>query len=122
MPLQISTFPNQPSSLQTVTLGGVSVRLRLTWRQRMQAWYLDMESLSGTPMLSGARLSPGWGPGAGLMQGVAGAPDGIFYVRGQDGYSRMDLGVNLILEWVSRAELEGAAPASSTNDGLTVTL
>lgn len=121
MPLQISTFPAQPSSLQTVTLGNTSVRLRLTWRQRMQAWYLDMEALDGTPLLSGSRLSPGWGPGAGVLKNVVGAPDGMFYVRGRDGYSRMDLGTNLMLEWFSRAELLAAAPASTVGDGLTVT-
>lgn len=122
MPLKISTFPSQPDSIQTVTLGTITVRIRLTWRQRCQAWYLDLEGLDGSRILSGARLSPGWGPGAGLLRGVAGAPSGLFYVRGNDGYLRGDLGSGLILEWFSPEELAAAAPAAAADSGIRVVL
>lgn len=121
MPLQISAFPAQPALIQTVTLGDQQLRLRLTWRQRMQAWYLDLEDLAGARLLSGARLSAGWGPGAGLMRGVPGWPGGILYVRGTDDMGRRALGSGMILEWFSDAELQAAAPAP-TSDGVTVVL
>ena len=122
MPLKISTFPAQPESIQTVALGGVSVRIRLIWRQRCQAWYLDLEGLDGARILSGARLSPGWGPGVGQLRGVAGAPPGMFFVSGNEGYLRGDLGKGLILEWFSDAELAAFAPATTVKTGISVVL
>ena len=65
MSVRISTFPTQPAAIQTVTLDDVSFRLRLTYRYRCAAWYLDLWTLDMAPLLLGQRLSPGWMPNAG---------------------------------------------------------
>jgi len=62
----------------TVAWGGVQVRLRFTWRQRLGAWYLDIFELAdvaeagvagavGDPIVLGKRISPRWAPLLGLV-------------------------------------------------------
>lgn len=120
MSVQIAAFPAQPAAIQSVTLDGVTFRLRLTYRYRCAGWYLDLWTLEGTPLLLSQRLSAGWSPTAGydLVDG----PDGWFYVRGADGYARDDLGGPLVLVYFSRAEMETAAAAVETIDPVVIDL
>lgn len=112
MGLELATFPTLPAFRQTVTLEGTQFRARLTWRERCQAWYLDVWTLDGTALALGRRLSAGWSPLFGLT--IENAPDGLFLVRGEDAYIREDLGVNVRLLYYTRDELRAAS--TSTTD------
>lgn len=120
MSVQIATFAAQPAAIQSVTLDGVQFRLRLTYRYRCAAWYLDLWTLDMTPLLLGQRLAAGWSPTAGydLVDG----PDGWLYVRGADGYDRADLGSGLVLLYFSQAEMEAAAAAAEEIDPVVIDL
>lgn len=48
-----------PSQVQTVTLGDVSCRLRLDWRERTGAWYASLWTEAGDVIVQGVRLEPG---------------------------------------------------------------
>jgi hypothetical protein len=113
----VATFADLPASRQVVTLGGVQYQLRLTWRDRTASWYADLWSATGTPIMLGQRLSPGWAVGLGLTP--AGKPDGVLLVRGPSDYDRGTLGGAMRLVFYPTSEL----PASSEDDdGLTVTV
>lgn len=115
MSLTLSTFPTLPASRQTVTLEGTQFRVRLTWRHRCRAWYLDLWTLAGTALALGRRLSPDWSPLLGFV--LEGGPDGYLFVRGFDGYERLDLGKGVRLLYFTRAEVQ-AAQATVTVDTL----
>lgn len=89
MPRQLPAFPLQPSTIYTVTLDSARYRVRLTWRERQQAWYLDLYTQDETPIALGRRLSGRFSPLAGVLQ--AGQPEGAFLVMG-DLRARADLG------------------------------
>lgn len=118
----VSAFPSVPSTIQTVTLGEQQYRLRLTWRRRLQGWYMDLYTLAGDPLALGRRLSPGWSPLLGIVLDEETAPDGHFVVRGLDDYLREDLGEGLTLAFYTTEELEAAqaaaeAAAAADRDG-----
>ena len=113
MGLVVSTFPALPAFKQTLTLESTQYRLRLTWRARLQGWYADLYLLDETPLALGRRLSAGWGPFFGLS--LPDGPDGLFVVRGVDGYARADLGDALKLLYYTRAELAAAAPEAEAD-------
>jgi hypothetical protein len=113
MGLELATFPALPAHVQTVTLDGVQFRLRLTWRRRCQAWYLDLWTLAGTALALGRRLSPGWMPLLGLV--LEDGPDGYLLVRGEDGYTRDQLGEDVQLVYYSRAEMQAAQAAAAAD-------
>ncbi len=93
-----------------MTLDGTQFRLRLTWRHRLQGWYLDLYALDETPLLLARRLCPGWSLNLGLA--IEGGPDGVLLCTGVDGYARDDLGRSLLLWYYTRAELQAAAVAA----------
>lgn len=109
----LPTFPAVPQVEYTVTLEGRQFRLEFTWRRRLQAWYVSLYALDGTPLALGRRLSAGWDPFFGFV--IEDGPDGIFLTRGTDGYAREDLGVNLRLLYFTRAELAAAQVAPSAD-------
>jgi hypothetical protein len=57
---RLAVYATLPRSTQTVTLDDVQYRLRLTWYERLQAWYADLYQLDGTPLALARRLSPQW--------------------------------------------------------------
>lgn len=93
--LFINTFRAIPQHVGRVEIGGVRLRLRLTFRARTRSWYLDIEREDGTAIVLGRRLSPGWGPLFGIP--IDDGPAGFLYVRGPDPYEREDLGATLLL-------------------------
>lgn len=101
----LNTFPLIPSHTQTVKLGGTVFRLRLTWRDRNEAWYVDLFERDGTPIRYGKRLSAEWVP---LNEVMNPREDGMIYVVGPGNYDRDDLGDTLTLEYLSPAELNAA--------------
>lgn len=100
MPQRIQTYPNLRQHSQAVTLSGQSYRLRLTWRQRNQGWYLDLYEDDNTPLLLGRRLSPGWSPDARTR-----VLPGLLYVKGPSPYDRSHLGGRLTLLYYEPEEL-----------------
>ena len=110
----LPTFPAVPQLTYTVTLEEEQFRLRFTWRRRLRSWYVDLFTLGGVALAVGRRLSAGWDPFFGLV--IEGGPDGLFLVRGSDGYARLDLGVTLRLVYYTRAELVAAKPAADADD------
>ena len=88
-----------PSSSQTVTLGGDVFQVQTTYRKRSSSWFLSLFDLEGTPILTGRRLSPGWG----VNLGHIGKPEGVLLVVGStDPYRRDDLGTRLRLTFYPR--------------------
>lgn len=84
-----------PSQSQTVTLDGVVYQVRVTYRRRLSAWYLDLLTQSGDPLIMGRRLTPGWSPLSG-RRAVVGGPDAVLYVSDiADPYRRDQLGREL---------------------------
>lgn len=103
MPKRIQAFPSLRQHRQSVQLDGVSYFLVLTWRERLQSWYMDLYTNDNTPVYLGRRLSPQWSPNANLS--VTNGPPGLFWVVGPDPYNRVDLGGNLRLYYYTAAEL-----------------
>lgn len=113
----VRTFAEQPSFIQSLTLGGAQFRLRLTWKDRLKGWYADLWTLSGTAVLLGQRVSSRWALGLGLN--AENRPEGVFLVRGPDEYERESLGASLKLVFYPEAELPEVA---SSDLGITVTV
>ena len=104
MSLTLSHLPDLPTALQTVTLDGEQFKLRMTWRERRQAWYLDLYTLDGTALVLGRRVSPGFAPFV-QYDHMPDRPAGFFFVHGLDGYVRGDLGGTLRVVYRSREEM-----------------
>lgn len=112
-----AAYPDLPAFSQALTLGDVQYKLRLTWRERLGAWYADLWTAAGVEVWLGQRVSTGWGLALGLSP--VDKPDGIFLVRGPSEYARGDLGGSVQLVFYPTDEL----PARSASDlGITVTL
>jgi hypothetical protein len=113
---QILTFrPQLPADQQAVTLGDATFTLQLTWRDRSAAWYADLWTAAGDAIWLGARVTPGWPLGGGLI--AEGAPDGLLLVRGPSDYERADLGGSVQIVFYPTDELPDAAVE---DDGIVV--
>ncbi len=85
--------PDSPSSIQTVSLGGTSYRVRSTWRERSSSWYIDVYLVDGTSVALGRRVAAG----AILVHDMdrhdpASPGGGVLFAGGKDRYAREDLG------------------------------
>lgn len=112
----VAVYPDQPSFTQTITLGAAQFQLRLTWRNRLGAWYADLWTAAGVEVWLGQRVSPGWPLGHKLA--AEGAPDGHLFVRGPPEYSRADLGSSVQIVFYATDEI----PEPADDDGLAITL
>lgn len=101
------TFQQLPSHEQSLTLGTVQYRLRLIWRERNEAWYADLETLDGTAIWQGQRVSTQWALGFGLEP--VNKPEGQFFVRGPAEYDRESLGDTVQLVFYPDDELPAAS-------------
>jgi hypothetical protein len=112
MPAFLTTFQAEPDSIQTVQLGDAEFRVRLTWRERLSSWYLDLYTADGTALVLGKRLSASYTPLGGIVRDGLPA-GGTLYVRGPNGpYVQKDLGASLLLIWYDYSELT-PTPASA---------
>lgn len=125
---QLAAFVDQPQHLQTITwgdaaAGGVQVRVRLTWRERVAAWYLDLfepagvaeagtASAVGPPIVLGRRVSPRFAPLLGLvLEGLPSPREAFAFVDApirSDPYLRSDLGEVVRLLLLDDAEIAAA--------------
>jgi hypothetical protein len=64
---------------QSTTLDGVVYRLRFSYNQRCDCWYLDLATQDGTPIAAGRKLLCNWD----LLDGCASPlrPPGMLFVR-----------------------------------------
>jgi hypothetical protein len=113
----VTTYPELPAFIQTLVLGDVQYRLRLTWRDRTAAWYADLYTLDGTAVWLGQRVSTRWALGFGLEP--ENSPEGLFIVRGPDVYERANLGDTLEIVFYPEAEYPVFVP---TAEAVTVTI
>lgn len=115
MPVTIPVDPSRPSQIFDIVLAEVRYRMRLTWRERTASWYIDLlDGETEAPILVGRRVAPGFTPWRPKREGM---PEGVLYVRGNDGYSRYDLGDSLQLVFYETSEL----PAAAADLELTIT-
>lgn len=105
----LATFQAQPDTTQTVTLGDEQVRIRVYYRARLGAWYVDFLTLDDTAIATGRRVSPGWDLLTGLLGGV---PAGHLFVQGSDPYTREMLGERVNLVYYTADEIPD--PEAST--------
>lgn len=57
--MTLYTLPVTPDTdvwTQTTDLGGQQFRMRFSWSTREQAWYLDLMTAAGEPLLAGLKL------------------------------------------------------------------
>lgn len=107
--VEIPITHEQPQHPARVELDGTEYRVRLTYRARLEAWYLDLYTADETPLALGRRLSPGGLPARVVVDG---GPPGLLYVPGDDPYDRDALRL-LYIE-------EESVPTASANDDLRV--
>lgn len=107
MPRLINTRRDARKQTQRVDLDGSVFYISLTWRERVAGWYLDVYDASGAPAALGRRLSARWSPT--LTATDERLPPGAFVVVGPSEYVREDLGGDLLLTYVTEAEILQAA-------------
>lgn len=108
--IEIALSPERARAVHEVDLDGASYRLTLTWRESLGAWYADLATASGSPIVVGQRVSPG-----GEIvpdKSIPGAPRGILLAQGPDPYKRGDLGGSLVIGYLSTSEIEAARGGS----------
>ncbi len=115
MPRTLTVAPDLPDTIQTVNLGGQTVRVRMRWYDRLAAWYLDVTRLDGTILGAGIRVSPGWFWPDGLRP--EGFPPGRLFFRGSEPYAQSDLGGRVAIVWIEDSEVPAAQPFDD-DDGL----
>lgn len=62
MPLQVPIFHDLPQHTISLTLDGAQYTITYTYRDRLGAWYIDVDDADGTRLATGRRLSPGAPP------------------------------------------------------------
>jgi hypothetical protein len=112
---KLAVQPALAQSRQTVALGAALYDVRLTWRERLRGWYLDLYDAAGVLLVGERRVEPGSGPLWGLA--IEGAPTVALVVIGPTPYRREDLGGALQIMIVGVDELPLTAAA---DDGITV--
>lgn len=105
MPLQLPTRGDVLRYRRRYSLDGVTITLRLAWRQRSGAWYVDVLDGRDEPIVVGQRLSPS----APLAPDATapGLPPGQLWVTGPDRYGREQLGTDVQIVYLTAAELAG---------------
>lgn len=105
MATKINAIPNPAAYSLLSTVGGSDAvyKLRFCWRDRQNAWYVDLYGPDGERVLVGRRLSPRSTPWSNFV--IDGLPDALVYCSGPDQYVKTDLGTALNLLCISEAEL-----------------
>ena len=107
MAQQLASFPDYPQHTFTTTWGDISAKVRLTWRERLGSWYLDIFDEDDNAIVTGRRVSPRFLPLAGLA--LVGLPDDVLpYIDAgvrSDPYQRSELGDSVRLILLAESEL-----------------
>jgi hypothetical protein len=111
MAVRLPFFHDLPAHRYTVTLDGEQYEVRLVYRARTAAWYLDLADGDGEWLVRGRRLSPGSSPAAGVL----GLP-GKLGVFAADPYDRHEIE----LWYVTAEEIAVAEAAAAADDELLV--
>jgi hypothetical protein len=110
-------YPEQPDQTYLITLENgrdadgeeiapSSLRVRLTWRERVAGWYLTLSTSDDVVISEGNRLCPG----AAMSFRTAESPPGVLLVVGEDGYAQSDLGTSLLVVYYPPDEIPDGPP------------
>lgn len=120
MASRLPAFPTIPRHRYTVTLGDERFQVRLTWRARTRAWYLDLFDADGDAVALGRRLSPGFGPLLHLLP-AGKYEDGELYVSGAlDPYRQEDLTSEINLDHYTNDDIDAARDRLVDDDNLAI--
>lgn len=102
--------PSLVRQIGPVALDGTVYRVRMTWRDRLRGWYLDLYLADGTAVSLGNRVCAGGLLVRDLSRHDDEAPaGGVLVALGKDKYVREDLsldgGINVY--YLTREEWEG---------------
>jgi hypothetical protein len=108
MAITFQLFPSQAQDTSTQSWVDRQIRMRLTWRERTGAWYVDLFELDDTPIVFGRRISPSFFPLLGLgFEGESLPRDQVLFVAGPtDPYERDTLADTLVVSLVSQSEID----------------
>jgi hypothetical protein len=87
---------------QSVSLGGVEVQLATRWAEGPGAWYMDVLTSAGVPIVSGMRVTPGgyiWQDGQNPL-----LPPGSLAATGPDPYRREQMGQDVQVIYLAPGE------------------
>lgn len=87
---------------QSTTLGGVELQIVTRWEAGPGAWYVDVETSGGVPILSGQRVTPG---GYVWQHGQDARLPGALAAIGVDPYRREQLGSAVRVIWLAPGEV-----------------
>lgn len=100
----------------TTRLGSTPIVLITRWNSRTAAWYVDVETVAGERLLSGARLCSNW-PVWTRYPGIDGLPDGLFLVVDKNGTweepTRSGLGTRFVGLFIPSASAADSASGGS---------
>lgn len=109
-------FPENPSNTSIQTWGDRQVRLRMTYRERMSAWYMDLFDADGVALAVGRRVSPSYAPLLGLGLEGFNLPRGRFliFVGPVDPYAKEALSDTLDGILLTQEEVDAAQSDTGT--------
>lgn len=105
MPIVVPLNSELPSYTQTVDLDGERWIMRVSWRPRLFAWYCDLYTRNGDPVLLGRPILAGRQLNFSVLDG----PPGALYGVGEDP-TRTTLGTACRLLYYTRDEIQALAP------------
>lgn len=105
MPVVVPLNSELPSYTQSVDLDGSRWTMRISWRPRISAWYCDLYTRNGDPVVLGRPILAG----RQLNFSVANGPPGRFLAIGEDP-SRTSLGTACRLLYYSADEVAALSP------------
>jgi|SRR5688572_24228474 len=110
MAVKLTISYDDPAHRQTVPLEGALYEVRLVYRERTGAWYLDLWDADGNELLRGRRLSPNSSPQLGM---ITDGPPGALFAVGRPARSEIELW------YLDAAE---CVPVEQEDTGLVVTV
>jgi len=107
---------------ETISLDGVSYRLRIWWSDRVQAWYADLYAADGSELWKGSKLQLNW-PLFSRLRGD-GAPAGTLFVASTStddsepvaAITRTNLGTDAVLLYLTGDELDAIEAAAAAGE------
>lgn len=100
MPITVPLTSRRPSYTQSVDLDGERWLMKISWRPRLHAWYVNLYNRNGEPVMLGRPILAGRQLNFSVLDG----PPGVLIAVGQDP-GRTNLGEACRLLYYSEDEL-----------------